>query len=252
MGEIRQELLDELLADCESPEDLTGPDGLIKQLVGRLIESASAGELTGHVGYEMGDPVGRGSGNSRNGTAPKTLITDLGELPVAITRDRNGTFEPQIVEKGQTHWDGFDDKIISMYAGGMTYEEIRGHLVEIYGIEVSKDFIGTVTDSVLDDVRAWQNRPLDECYPVIWVDALVVTIRTDGVVRNRPVYLVLGLNMEGKKQALSLVVGNRRRRIGQVLAEGPQRPPQSWRRPDLCVLLRRADRSSRGRRGCLF
>lgn len=159
------------------------------------------------MGYEKGDPAGRGSGNSRNGATPKTLITEMGELPVEIARDRNGVFEPQIVEKGQTHWDGFDDRIISMYAGGMTVEEIRVHLAEIYHVDVSKDFISNLTDSVLDDIRAWQTRPLDECYPVVWIDALVVKIRVDGVVRNRPAYLVLGLNMEGKKEALSLVVG---------------------------------------------
>jgi putative transposase len=207
MAEIRQELLDELLADYESREDLTGPDGLIKQLFARLIETAAGAELTEHLGYERGDPTGRGSGNSRNGTTSKTLLTEFGEVPVDVARDRNSSFEPQIVAKGQTHWDGFDDKIISMYAGGMTYDEIRGHLEEIYGVMVSKDFISNVTDKVLDDVRAWQNRPIDECYLVVWIDALVVKVRVDGVVRNRPVYLVLGLNIEGKKEALSLVVG---------------------------------------------
>lgn len=208
MAEIRQELLDELLADYAGPEDLTGPDGLLKDLFRRLIETAGGAELTDHLGYEKGDPGGRGSGNSYNGTTAKTLKTELGDLRVEMPRDRNSSFEPKIVEKGQTHWDGFDDKIISMYAGGMTVEEIRGHLADIYGITVSKDFISTVTDRVLDDVRAWQNRPVDDCYLVCWIDALVVKVRVDGVVRNRPAYLVLGLNMEGKKEALALVMGN--------------------------------------------
>lgn len=207
MAEIRQELLDELLADYKGREDLVGSDGLIKELFKRLIETAAGAELTEHLGYERGDVAGRGSGNSRNGTTPKTLLTEHGEVPVAMPRDRNGSFEPQIVAKGQTHWDGFDDKIISMYAGGMTVEEIRVHLGELYGVEVSRDFISRVTDRVLEDVRAWQNRPIDECYPVVWIDALVVKIRVDGVVRNRPAYLVLGLNMEGKKEALALVIG---------------------------------------------
>jgi len=207
MAEIRQELLDELLADYESREDLVGPDGLIRQLFKRLIETAAGAELTEHLGYEKHDPAGRGSGNSRNGTTPKTLRTEFGDVEVEIARDRNSTFEPRIVAKGQTHWDGFDDKIISMYAGGMTVEEIRGHLADIYGVEVSKDFISTVTDKVLEDVRAWQTRPLDECYLVLWIDALVVKIRVDGVVRNRPAYLVLGLNLDGKKEALALVIG---------------------------------------------
>ena len=206
-AEIRQELLDELLADYERPEDLTGPDGLLKQLFGRLIETAGGAELAEHLGYEAGDPVGRGSGNSYNGTTPKTLRTELGDVRIEMPRDRNSTFEPKIVAKGQTHWDGFDDRIIAMYAGGMTYEEIRSHLAEIYSVEVSKDFISTVTDKVLDDVRAWQNRPLDDCYLVVWIDALVVKVRVDGVVRNRPAYLVLGLNTDGKKEALSLVIG---------------------------------------------
>lgn len=207
MGEIRQELLDELLADYRSPEDLTGQDGLIKTLIGRLVETAAGVELTEHLGYEAGDPAGRGSGNSRNGTTPKTLKTEHGEIPVAIPRDRDSSFEPVIVEKGQTHWDGFDEKIISMYAGGMTVDEIRSHLGELYHVSVSKDFISTVTDAVLDDVRAWQHRPIDDCYLVMWIDALVVKIRVDGVVRNRPAYLVLGLNLDGKKEALALVIG---------------------------------------------
>jgi len=207
MAEIRQELLDELLADYSGPEDLTGPDGLIKQLIGRLVETAAGAELTDHLGYDRGDPSGRGSGNSRNGTTPKTLRTEHGDIAVAIPRDRNGSFEPVIVAKGQTHWDGFDDKIISMYAGGMTCEEIRTHLGELYGVDVSKDFISRVTDTVLEDVRAWQNRPLDECYLVMWIDALVVKVRVDGLVRNRPAYLVLGLNTDGKKEPLSLVMG---------------------------------------------
>lgn len=207
MGEIPQELLDELLADYERPEDLVGPDGLLKELFGRLVETAAGAELTDHLGYEKGDAGGRGSGNSRNGTSSKTLLTDHGEVPVDMPRDRDGSFEPRIVEKGQTHFDGFDDKIISMYAGGMTYAEIQGHLGDIYGVEISKDFITRVTDAVLNDVNAWQNRPLDPCYPIVWVDALVVKIRTDGVVRNRPAYLVLGLNIEGRKEALGLWIG---------------------------------------------
>lgn len=207
MAEIRQELIDELLADYEKPEDLTGPEGLLKELFARLVETAAGAELTEHLGYEKGDPVGRGSGNSRNGTTPKTLVTEHGAVGVEMPRDRNSTFEPQIVEKGQTHFDGFDDKIISMYAGGMTTEEIRRHLHELYGVEVSRDFVSRVTDAVLEDVRAWQNRPLDACYPIVWIDALIVKVRVDGVVRNKPVYNVLGLDLEGKKQALGLWMG---------------------------------------------
>jgi putative transposase len=207
MAEIRQELLNELLAGYDKPEDLVGPDGLLKDLFKRLIETAAGAELTDHLGYEKHDPAGRGSGNSRNGTASKTLRTEHGDVPVEIPRDRNASFDPQIVAKGQTHWHGFDNKIISMYAGGMTYEEIRDHLGELYGVEVSKDFISRVTDKVLEDVRAWQSRPLDVMYPVVWIDALVIKLRVDGFVRNRPAYLVLGLNLEGKKEALGLWIG---------------------------------------------
>lgn len=207
MVEIRQELLNELLAEYKSREDLIGPDGLLKTLFRRLIETAGGAELEMHLGYEKGSPSGRGSGNSYNGATPKTLKTDLGDIRVEMPRDRNSSFEPQIIEKGVTHWDGFDDKIISMYAGGMSVEEIRGHLCDIYGITVSKDFISNVTDKVLEDVSEFQNRPLAEYYLVLWIDALMVKIRVDGVVRNRPVYLVLGLNPEGKKEALSLVMG---------------------------------------------
>ena len=207
MAEIRQELLNELLAGYSGPDDLVGPNGLIKQLVGRLIETAAGAELGEHLGYDKGDPAGRGSGNSRNGSTPKTLLTDYGELRVEMPRDRNGSFEPQIVPKGETHWQGFDDRIIALYAEGMTVESIRGHLADIYNVDVSKDLISKVTDAVLDDVRAWQSRPLDDCYLVVWIDALVVKVRVDGVVRNRPAYLVLGLNRTGRKEALALVIG---------------------------------------------
>ena len=207
MAEIRQELLNELLAGYSGPDDLVGPNGLIRQLVGRLIETAASAELGEHLGYDKGDPAGRGSGNSRNGSTPKTLLTDYGELRVEMPRDRNGSFEPQIVPKGETHWQGFDDRIIAMYAEGMTVESIRGHLADIYNVDVSKDLISKVTDAVLDDVRAWQSRPLDDCYLVVWIDALVVKVRVDGVVRNRPAYLVLGLNRTGRKEALALVIG---------------------------------------------
>ena len=154
------------------------------------------------------------------------------------------------MEKGQTHWDGFDDKIISMYAGGMSYEEIRTHLGEIYGVSVSKDFISTVTDKVLDDVRAWQTRPIDDCYLVVWIDALVVKVRVDGVVRNRPAYLVLGLNLEGKKEALSLVIGT-----GDESAKFWLKVLTDLRNrglaPGLCRVLRRAHRAARSDRGGL-
>src|SRR6202048_2164737 len=173
---ITPELLDQLLANYEKPEDLTGADGLFKRLKKALIERALGAELSEHLGYEKGDPAGRGSGNSRNGHSSKTVLGDDGAIELAIPRDRNGSLEPQIVAKGQTRLDGFDDRIISLYARGLSVREIQGHLHELYGVEVSPGLIHRVTAAVLDEVREWQNRPLDPVYPGIFFDALRVTI----------------------------------------------------------------------------
>ncbi|HZP09864.1 IS256 family transposase [Methyloceanibacter sp.] len=201
---IRDELLKELLAEYKKPEDLLGPNGLLKQLTGALVEKALQAELTEHLGYEKHAPAGRGSGNSRNGASGKTLKTEAGEVAIEVPRDRNATFEPQLVKKHQTHFDGFDDKIISMYARGMTVREIQGHLRELYGTEVSPDLISRVTDAVLDEVKAWQSRPLDAVWPIVYLDALVVKIRDQGTVTNKSAYLAVGVNMHGTKEVLGL------------------------------------------------
>src|SRR6266536_2139413 len=201
---IAPELLDQLLANYEKPEDLTGVDGLFKQLKRALIERALGVELTEHLGYEKGDPAGRGSGNSRNGASAKTILTEDGEVEIAGPRDRAGSFEPQLIAKGQRRFDGFDDKILSLYARGMTVREIQGHLAELYGAEVSPDLISRVTDAVLDEVREWQNRPLDPVYPVVFFDALRVKIRDEGLVKNKAVYVALALNPDGEKDVLGL------------------------------------------------
>ena len=203
---IRKELLDELLAGYESPEDLTGPEGLLKRLTGALVERALGAELTDHLGYEPGAPEGSGSGNSRNGTSDKTLMTEQGEIPIEVPRDRNGTFEPQLVKKHQRRFDGFDDKILSMYARGMTVRDIQAHLSELYGTEISPTLISTVTDAVVDEVVKWQNRPLDAVWPIVYLDALVLKVREQGVVQNRHVYLALGIGLEGKKEVLGMWV----------------------------------------------
>lgn len=203
---IRKELLDELLAGYQSPDDLTGPDGLLKQLTGALVERALGAELTEHLGYEEGDPQGNGSGNSRNGTTPKRLITEQGEIPIEVPRDRAGTFEPQLVKKHQRRFDGFDDKILSMYARGMTVRDIQEHLSELYGTEISPSLISAVTDAVADEVVKWQNRPLDPVWPILYLDALVVKIRDQGVVQNRHVYIALGIGLEGRKEVLGMWV----------------------------------------------
>src|SRR3974377_2369673 len=201
---ITPELLDQLLANYEKPEDLTGEDGLFKQLKKALIERALGAELTEHLGYEKGDPGGRGSGNSRNGSSAKTILTEDGEVEIAVPRDRPGSFAPQLIAKGQTHFTGFDDKILSLYARGRAVRETRGHRAELYGTEVSPDLISRVTDAVLDEVREWQNRPLDAVYPVVFFDAMRVKIRDEGLVKNKAVYVALALNPDGEKEVLGL------------------------------------------------
>jgi putative transposase len=203
MTTIRPELLDELLAEYERPDDLPGDEGLFKQLKKALLERALGAELSAHLGYEKGDPAGRGTGNSRNGTSDKTVLTEDGEIDIAVPRDRQGSFEPVIVPKGERRLDGFDDRIVSLYARGMTVREIRGHLRELYGVEVSPDLISRVTDAVLEEVRDWQNRPLDPVYPVFF-DALRVKIRDEGLVRNKAVYVALAITAEGDKEVLGL------------------------------------------------
>jgi transposase-like protein len=158
---IRDEVIEELLQGYRTPEDLLGEEGLFKELKRRLLERALGAELTEHLGYEKGDPAGRGSGNSRNGYSSKTVIGDDGPIELAVPRDRDSSFEPQIVAKGQTRIEGFDERIISLYARGLSVREIQAHLHELYDVAVSPDLISRVTDAVLDEVREWQNRPLD-------------------------------------------------------------------------------------------
>jgi len=199
------EILDQLLAGGSlKPEDLAGADGLFGRLKKALLERALGAELTHHLGYEKGDPAGRGTGNSRNGTSSKALLTNDGEIEIEVPRDRAGTFEPVIIAKGQTRFDGFDEKIISLYGRGMTVREIQGHLAELYGTEVSPDLISKVTDAILEEVRDWQSRPLEPVYPVIFFDALRVKIRDEGLVKNKAVYVVLGINASGEKDVLGL------------------------------------------------
>src|SRR6202521_1203284 len=201
---IAPELLDQLLSNYAKPEDLLGEEGLFKQLKKALIERALGAELTEHLGYEKGDPAGRGSGNNRNGISSKTVLTDDADIMIAVPRDGPGTFEPLLIAKGQTRFDGFDEKILSLYARGMTVREIQGHLAELYATDVSPDLISRVTDAVLDEVREWQNRPLDPVYPVVFFAALRVKIRDEGLVRNKAVYVALALNPDGEKDVLGL------------------------------------------------
>jgi putative transposase len=202
--EIRKELLDELIKDYQKPEDLIGETGLLKQLTKALMERALNAELTNHLGYEKHDPAGHNTGNSRNGTTSKTVTGEFGEITVETPRDRNSSFEPQLLKKHQTRFDGFDDKILSMYARGMTTREIQGHLQEMYGVEVSPTLISDVTDAVLEEVKAWQNRPLEPLYAIVYLDALFVKMRHEGRVENRAVYVAIGVDLEGRKDVLGL------------------------------------------------
>jgi len=202
--QIKKEVLDELIKDYKRPEDLIGKNGLLKQLTKALLERAMGAELTYHLGYEKHDPEGYNSGNSRNGSTSKTIQGEFGSLEVETPRDRNGTFEPQILMKHQRRFDGFDDKILSMYARGMTTRDIQSHLQEMYGIEVSPGLISEVTDAVWDEVKTWQSRPLDPIYGIVFLDALFVKMRHEGRVENRAVYTAIGVNMEGRKDVLGL------------------------------------------------
>ena len=202
--DLPDELIDELLAGARTPEEITGPDGLLQRLTKRLVERAMAAELTEHLGYERGEAPPGGVGNARNGMTAKTIHTEHGSVRVEQPRDRKGSFEPQIVPKHQRRFEGFDDKIIAMYGRGMSVRDIQAHLRELYGVEVGHDLISRVTDAVLEDVREWQARPLEDVYPILFLDALLVKVRDGGAVRNRACYVAIGVNLEGERDVLGL------------------------------------------------
>ena len=202
--ELPDDLIDELLAGARTPQELAGPDGLLQRLTKRLIERAMDAELTDHLGYERGLAPPGGVGNTRNGVSEKTVHTDQGSVRISQPRDRAGSFEPRIVSKHQRRFTGFDDKIIAMYARGMSVREIQQTLAEIYGVEVGHDLISRVTDEVLDDVSHWQTRPLEEIYPILFLDAMSVKIRDAGAVRARSCYIAIGVNTDGERDVLGL------------------------------------------------
>jgi len=193
--------LDALIGDRRSPEEL---EGLFRAMKKQIVERILAAELTHHLGYAAGDEKPPGQPNHRNGTTPKTVLTDDGALPLAIPRDRAGTFEPLLVPKGVRRLPGFDAKVLSLYARGLTVREIQGHLEELYQVAIAPDVISTITDAVLEEVTAWQQRPLERLYPVVILDALRVKIRDEGVVRNKAVYLAIGIARDGTKDVLGL------------------------------------------------
>lgn len=185
-------------------EEITGPNGLLKALTKRVIEKAMDAEMTDHLGYNRYQSESKNGSNSRNGKSKKTVITEIGDLSINVPRDRQAEFEPKIIKKHQRRFDGFDDKIISMYARGMNTRDITSHLEEIYGVEVSPELISEVTNQIMDDVRQWRSRLLDAVYPIVYFDALVIKGRVDSKVANRAVFTAIGINMDGKKEVLGL------------------------------------------------
>lgn len=204
---ISNEILDELLGNAKTQDDLFGKDGIIKQISARFMERLLEMEMTNHLGYMKHAAEGNNSGNSRNGKTKKTVRTGNGEIEIAVPRDRNSEFEPVLVEKRQSHLKGLDNQVLSLYARGMTVRDIQSHLTELYGTEISRDLISTMTDAVLDDVTEWRNRPLDKVYPIAFIDGFVAKCRLDGRVSNRAVYVIYGITMEGQKEVLGLYIG---------------------------------------------
>jgi putative transposase len=201
---ISDEVIDELLAGASTEEEIAGPGGLLAELTKRLVERAMEVELTDHVGYEPHHEPPGGAANQRNGTSPKTLITEHGKVGIDAPRDRDGSFEPKIVRKRQRRFVGFDDKILALYSRGLSVRDIRAHLAEIYGVEVSLDLISRVTDAVMDDVREWAKRPLEDIYPIVFLDCMVIKVREGGTVQRRALYLALGVTLDGDRDVLGM------------------------------------------------
>ena len=208
-GVIPAELVDRLMAkvDAEGLE-LLGPDGVLAEVTKVILERALDEELTDHLGYERGDPAGRGSGNNRNGHSQKTVLTELGAVDLEVPRDRNGTFDPKIVPKHARRLERFNANVIALYSRGLTTRDIRRELARMYGVEVSPELISRITDGVVDELREWQNRPLDAVFPILYIDALVVKVRTGGTVTNRPAYLAVGVDIDGRKHVLGVWLGD--------------------------------------------
>jgi putative transposase len=201
---IPDEVIDQLLAGARTEEEIAGPGGLLAQLTKRLVERAMEVELTDHLGYEPHQEPPGGAGNTRNGASPKTLICEHGKVPIEAPRDRDASFEPKIVKKRQRRFQGFDDKILALYSRGLSTRDIEAHLEEIYGVKVGRELISRVTDAVMDDVREWAKRPLEDIYPVIFLDCMVLKIREGGTVQRRALYLALGVTLEGDRDVLGM------------------------------------------------
>jgi putative transposase len=201
---LSDEVVDELIAGARTEEEIVGPGGVLAQLTKRLVERALQAELTEHLGYEPHQEPPGGVGNTRNGSTAKTLQTEQGPVEIGTPRDRKGSFEPRLVRKRQRRFEGFDDKILALYSRGLSTRDIEAYLADMYGVQVGRDLISRVTDAVMDDVREWQQRPLDDVYPVIFLDALVLKIREGGTVRRKACYLALGITVEGERDVLGI------------------------------------------------
>ena len=202
--QLPDDVVDELLAGARTEEEIFGPGGVLSQLTKRLVERALEVELTDHLGYERHQEPPGGAGNTRNGSTPKTLTTEHGPVEVSTPRDRDGSFEPQLVRKRQRRFEGFDEKILALYSRGMSTRDIEAHLHELYGVSVGRDLISRVTDAVLEDVKAWQQRPLDDLYPVLFLDAFVLKVRDGGSVQRKACYLALAITMDGQREVLGM------------------------------------------------
>jgi putative transposase len=201
---ISNDMIDELLAGASTEEEIAGPGGLLAQLTKRLVERAMEVELTDHVGYEPHQEPPGGAANQRNGASPKTLMTEHGPVGLDAPRDRDGSFQPKIVKKRQRRFQGFDDKILALYSRGLSTRDISAHLEEIYGVSVGRDLISRVIDGVMDDVRDWARRPLEDVYPVVFLDCMVLKIREGRSVQRRALYLALGVTLEGERDVLGM------------------------------------------------
>src|SRR6476619_6566234 len=197
--------IDALLADAEAVGiAIDGPDGLINRMIKAVLGRGLDVEMADHLGYDRGDPAGQGSGNSRNGFTSKTVITSAGQADIVVPRDRNGTFEPQLVPKRKRRIGSTSDMILSLYARGMTTRDIKAHLGEVYGVEVSHETVARVTEVVVEEVRGWQSRPVDEVYPIVFVDGVRIKVRDSGVVTNKVAHLVVGIDVDGYKHVLGI------------------------------------------------
>lgn len=199
-----EKILDELIKDCKTQEDLFGEKGVVKQFVKAVSERALKGEMTTHLGYDKHTVKGYNTGNSRNGYNKKTIKGEFGETEIEVPRDREGTFDPIFIEKNQSRFTGFDDKIIAMYARGLSTRDIQDQLKDIYGVDVSPTLISNVTDEILEEVKGWQNRPLEEVYPIVYLDCIVIKVKQNQQIIKKAVYLALGVNMDGKKELLGM------------------------------------------------